>query len=564
VHLGLRREDARPVTRLGVNGVSDARAHGRAGRHRIHCPAVPGAQEVVSDLVEALRPIEVELAQAWWEASTHASEDVNRRKAELELTRRRLLADSDAFAAVETARGAADLDADLRRHLDLLHDAMVPNQVPEDLQRRIVELESDVEATFTSFRGELDGERVTDNTILDILRGSEDSDLRRQAWEASKQVGAAVAGPVRDLARLRNEAARSVGYRDHFALALGVGEMDEGRLLATLDEVDRYTGAPFEAWKRELDERLAARFEVAPGDLAPWHLDDPFFQDPPTAGALDLDARFADADLEALTVRTYDGLGLDVRPVLARSDLYGRDGKNQHAFCIDIDREGDVRVLCNVEPSERWMDTMLHEFGHAVYNEGVAPTLPWLVRDAAHALTTEGVAMLFGRLVHSPEWLGQVAGFPASELEKLRPRLAEARRASLLVFARWVLVVTHFERRLYADPDGDLDTWWWDLVERYQHVRRPPGRAEPDWASKIHLAVVPVYYQNYLYGELFASQLESALTARAGGFVDRREAGRFLADAVFAPGASRRWDQLVREATGEPLTAAHLAAHLAA
>ena len=514
------------------------------------------------ELVDRLHPVEVELAQAWWAASTHASPDANRRKAELELTRRQLLADREAFAAVRDARARTRDEGAVARQLDVLHDAMLPNQVPEELRRRIVDLETDVEATFTSFRGELDGEPVADNAILDILRGSVDGGLRRRAWESSKQVGAAVAGRVRELARLRNEAARAVGSRDYFALSLAVGEMDEGRLLATLDEVDRHTAAPFAAWKDTLDEALAVRFGVARGELAPWHFDDPFFQDPPARGAVDLDPLFADADLEALTVRTYDGLGLDVRPVLTNSDLYGRDGKNQHAFCIDIDREGDVRVLCNVEPSERWMDTMLHEFGHAVYNRGVDPSLPWLVRDAAHALTTEGVAMLFGRLVRSLDWLDRVAGVPAAELDRLRRPLAAARRAALLVFARWVLVVTHFERRLYADPDTDLDTLWWDLVERYQRVRRPAGRHEPDWAAKIHLAVVPVYYQNYLYGELFASQLERALTDRAGGFVDRREAGRFLTDAVFAPGAAGRWDHLVEGATGEPLTASHLAAQL--
>jgi peptidyl-dipeptidase A len=526
---------------------------------------VHDAGRLVDDLVGRLRPVEVDLARAWWDASTRASDEANRRKAELELARRQLLADPDAFAAVGAARAdAAEDGGDVRRQLDLLHDAMLPNQVSGDLQRQIVELETDVEATFTSFRGELDGERVADNAILDILRTSDDVGLRRRAWEASKQVGAAVADRVRSLARLRNQAARSVGQRDHFALALSVGEMDEARLFATLDEVDRHTEAPFRAWKAQLDDALAARFGVDREELAPWHLDDPFFQDPPARGAVELDPLFAAADLEALTVRTYDGLGLDVRPVLGASDLYGRDGKNQHAFCIDIDREGDVRVLCNVEPSERWMDTMLHEFGHAVYNRGVDRSLPWLLRDAAHALTTEGVAMLFGRLVRDPEWLGGVAQVPPGELDGLRRRLAAARRASLLVFARWVLVVTHFERRLYADPDADLDAAWWQLVERYQGVRRPAGRRQPDWAAKIHLAVVPVYYQNYLYGELFASQLETALTARAGGFVARREAGRFLADAVFAPGATHRWDRLIEAATGEPLSAAHLASHLAA
>ncbi len=521
------------------------------------------AEQLVADVEARLRPLEVALARAWWEASTHASEEADRRKAEIDLQRREVLADPAAFAAIREARSIGDcLDPLVRRQLDVLHDACAPHQVPDDLRRRLVELETDVDATFTSFRGELAGERVDDNAILEILGSSDDAALRQRAWEASKQVGEAVADRVRELARLRNEAARSLGHRDHFALALATGEMDEGRLFATLDKVDRATAGPFARWKRELDEALAERFGCALDDLRPWHLDDPFFQDPPASGAVDLDPVFEGADLEALTVRTYDGIGLDVRDVLARSDLYGRDGKNQHAFCIDIDREGDVRVLCNVEPNERWMDTMLHEFGHAVYDGNLRRDVPWLLRSAAHALTTEGVAMLFGRLVRDPAWLATVAGVASRDVDALRDRLDTARRAALLTFARWVLVVTHFERRLYTDPDADLDTLWWELVERFQRVRRPEGRHAPDWAAKIHLAVVPVYYQNYLYGELVASQLDATLATRAGGIVDREAAGRFLAGELFGPAATVRWDRLVEDTTGGPLTATHLARQL--
>jgi peptidyl-dipeptidase A len=208
------------------------------------------------------------------------------------------------------------------------------------------------------------------------------------------------------------------------------------------------------------------------------------------------------------------------------------------------------------------MDTMLHEFGHGIYDREVRRDLPWLVRGASHPLSTEGVAMLFGRLAHDPAWLATVAELSPDELEALGPRLDDARRAALLTFARWVLVVTNFERRLYADPECDLDTLWWDLVERYQHVRRPDDRGAPDWASKIHLAVVPVYYQNYLYGELVASQLDATLTRETGGLVAEPAAGRFLVERFFGPGASLRWDHLIEEATGEPLSAAHLAAQL--
>jgi peptidyl-dipeptidase A len=518
--------------------------------------------ELVAELEARVRPLEVELAHAWWDSNTAVSEETERRRTEADLAHRAALADAEAFAAIRAALDADDVDPTVRRQLEMLHDAFAPHQIPEDLRRRLVELETAVETAYTTFRGELDGERVDDNTILEILRTSDDSDLRRRAWEASKQIGAEVAERVRELARLRNEAAQMLGYRDHFALALATGEMEEDRLLATLDEVDRQTSVPFLAWKADLDHALMARFGCAEEELRPWHLDEPFFQDPPTSGAVDLDPAFADRDLVALTLRTYEGLGLDVAPVLERSDLYARDGKSQHAFCIDMDREGDVRVLCNVEPNERWMDTMLHEFGHGIYDREVRRDLPWLLRGASHALTTEGIAMLFGRLARDPAWLARVAGLSPAELEALGPRLEGARRAALLTFARWVLVVTSFERLLYEDPERDLDTLWWDLVERYQHVRRPDDRHAPDWASKIHLAVVPVYYQNYLYGELVASQLHATLARETGGLVEQPEAGRFLVDRFFAPGASLRWDHLVEHATGEPLNPAHLAAQL--
>ncbi len=555
---------------LGDEGeTADVTEHARHATPTRRLRAVPSVEDTVNVLESRLRPLEIALAEAWWESSTRSSPEADARRIEVELARREVLANPDTFAALQTARdgrthaGPAGSPNDfLPRCVDLLYDACLPHQVPAELRREIVELETRVESTFNNFRGTMHGQLVDDNTIAEVLRTSDDGQERHAAWEAAKQIGGEVASSIRQLAVLRNDAARALGFRDHFALALACGELDEARLLRTLDEVDDVTAAPFRTWKAHLDGQLAARFACALDELRPWHLDDPFFQSPPATGGVALDDRFAAADLEALTVRTYDGIGLDVRPVLSHSDLYGRPGKSQHAFCIDIDRDGDVRVLCNVEPSERWMETMLHEFGHAIYDREVDRHLPWLVRGAAHALTTEGVAMLFGRLTHDPRWLGTVAGVPAADVESLTPRLAASRRAAFLVFARWVLVMTHFERALYADPGQDLDDAWWSLVERYQLVSRPPGRRADDWASKIHLAVAPVYYQNYLYGELVASQLHAAITARSGELVDNESAGHYLAEQFFAPGAALRWDHLIERATGEPLTARHLVAQL--
>jgi peptidyl-dipeptidase A len=515
-------------------------------------------ETLVDDCAARLQPLEVALNTAWWAVNTDANDDNARRRADAEVAWSDALADADAFTAIRDARRTNGVDPLVARQLEVLEQAYTPHQLAPDLRRRIIDLQSDIEARFARFRGSIDSEEVDDNAILEILRTSTDVARRRAAWEASKLVGVEVAPDIVTLVELRNEAAHALGYRDHFALTLATTDYDEQRLFATLAEVDAITGAPFRAWKRGLDEQLASRYGIAVDAVRPWHYDDPFFQEVPQAAGVNLDPVLEGADLEGVTAETFAGIGLDVRGLLAHSDLRPRPGKVQHAFCIDVDREGDVRVLTNNVPGAFWTDTMLHEFGHATHFDGIDRALPWLLRTT-HMNTTEGVAMRCGRLVRQPDWLQNVAGVPAATVQELAPRLAAARRASLLVFARWVLVMTHFELGLYADPGAAHDDRWWELVERFQLVSPPDGRHAPDWAAKIHIAVAPVYYHNYLYGELTAS----ALTEAFGMLVDDRESGRALHERVFAPGASLRWDHLIERATGTPFGAAHLARDLA-
>jgi peptidyl-dipeptidase A len=86
-------------------------------------------------------------------------------------------------------------------------------------------------------------------------------------------------------------------------------------------------------------------------------------------------------------------------------------------------------------------------------------------------------------------------------------------------------------------------------------VAPPPGRSEPDWAAKIHVAVAPVYYHNYLLGEMLASQLEETCERECGGLVGSAEAGELLVSRVFQHGSSWRWDEVTKEATGGSLSA---------
>jgi len=522
---------------------------------------VSGANSLVDEIAGRLEPLAADLNRAWWDVNLEATDAHERRRLEADLAVSDLLADRSLFDRLGAARanGAGGLVA---RQLGVLHDAFLPRQVDDRIRTRIVELESSVDQRFNAHRGVVGGREVTDNEIKEILRHGDDVAVRREAWEASKTVGAAVADDVRELARLRNQAAHSLGHRDWFALSIATSEMDEDKLLATLDAVDRATAEPFARWKGSLDAQLATRFSCTVSELRPWHYADPFFQEVPDDGGVGLDHVFDGRDIVELSARTYDGIGIETRPILERSDLFPRELKCQHAFCIDVDRQGDIRILANVVPNHDWMDTMLHELGHGIFDAGIDPGLPWLLRSC-HLVSTEAIAILFGHLAADPRWLELVAGLDAGEARALAEPLRLRRAAQKALFARWVLVMTSFERSLYADPESDLDARWWELVGRYQLVAPPEGRQAPDWAAKIHIAAAPVYYHTYLYGDLLASQLAASLREHAGGLVDAPAAGRFLRERWFRPGLSVRWDELVEQATGEALSVRHYAADLA-
>jgi peptidyl-dipeptidase A len=220
----------------------------------------------------------------------------------------------------------------------------------------------------------------------------------------------------------------------------------------------------------------------------------------------------------------------------------------------------DVRVLANVRDDAYWMNTMLHEFGHAVYDKYINPALPYLLRTIAHINSTEAIAMMMGSLADDPGWLHSVAGVPEEEITFDLGELAGRRRDDGLVFTRWALVMYRFEKALYEDPDREeLNGLWWDLVERIQLVERPPDRDEPDWAAKLHVALAPVYYHNYVLGNLTAAQLRHHLEKDVvgGPFYEHELSGRYLQEAFFGPGARDDWKTTVLRATGESLHPAY-------
>jgi peptidyl-dipeptidase A len=521
-------------------------------------------KEFITTHVEKIKPLEKQANLAWWDAAVTGEPKAYDRSSEMQLQIRRVYSDPKDFAFLKEVKQSGQVkDPLLARQLTVLYNAYLANQIEPELLKQIVELGTQIEKNFSTFRGTIDGKKVTDNEIKDILKDETDSVKRGKTWLASKQVGAAVAADLVRLVKLRNEAARKLGFDNYHTMSLATGEQDVKELDKIFADLYQRTNKPFGKVKAELDQILAKKYGVAPDQLMPWHYHDPFFQETPMVYDLDLDVYYKDRDVRKLAEQFYAGLGLPVDAILARSDLYEKEGKNPHAFCTHIDREGDVRVLCNLKSNEYWMETILHELGHGVYDKYLDYSTPYLLRSPAHSFTTEAMAMFFGRLSRNPAWMQQMLGLSdaqRSEIEKVGGKYAQLKQ---LIFARWDMVMYYFEKALYANPDQDLTKLWWDLVEKYQLVKRPPNRTSPDWAAKIHFAVAPCYYHNYMLGELLASQWHHTLvnkvlalkSDKGVSYVGQKKAGQYLREKVFEAGDLYPWNEMIQRSTGEPLTA---------
>ncbi len=522
---------------------------------------VPEIADAVQSSVAHLRDLYIASAKAAWDAAVNSTPENLQAAADTRSAAMRYKSDSTEYARYRDwdQAQAASADPLLARQVHLLYNTFAQGQNDPELIEQLSALMQKLETAYYTFRAEIGGEHLPLNAVDKILDEELDSEERQEAWEASKELGPLVADLIRELARLRNKTAHKMGYANYHRMSLTLNEIDPDWLYGMLEDLAERTDVPFRKAKAALDAELSARFHVPVEDLRPWHYSDLFFQRPPKLGETDFDAYFADQKLEDLATRTYDGLGMDVRDILARSDLYERPNKDQHAFMIHIDREGDVRTLNNLRPDERWMETLLHELGHGVYDKYIPHDVPWLLRTPAHILSTEAMAELMGSMVLDRDWLINVRGLSATQADSLAEPAHQRDVLARLIFARWVMVVVSFERFMYEDPERDLDTLWWDLVEKYQLLTRPEERAMPDWATKNHIALAPAYYQNYLIGYMMAEQWRHWLTEHMGGLIDKKDAGNFFREKVFAPGATLPWNDALAFATGEKLNIAYYA-----
>ena len=282
-----------------------------------------------------------------------------------------------------------------------------------------------------------------------------------------------------------------------------------------------------------------------------------------------LEGTFPESDQLALTREALEALGYDFE--------HGRLDTAPHPFSTGT--QFDARVTTRFDESEP-LDSLastIHEFGHATYTLGLPREAYGSPLGEHRGLSVhESQSRLFENHVgrSEPFWELFVDRFNAHHDTDLTPRRAyeAANRvyddnlirveADELTYHLHIVLRFEIERELLA---GDLDVAavpavWNDRMERYLGVR--PDTDAEGCLQDIHWSHGSFgYFPTYSLGSVLAAQLYAAADAEIDGLGERIAAGEFdalhewLTENVHRHGRRYTTDELIRRATGEPLTA---------
>src|SRR3954447_8003866 len=147
------------------------------------------ARQFVADHEKNIKPLEIEIGRAWWNANVSGKDEDFAAKEQAENKLNDALADKQQFARLKKIHDGKLSDAVLKREMDVLYLQYLEKQVDPSLLKRMTSKANTIEKAFNVFRAKVSDKEYTDGEVRRVLQKSKDAAERKQVWEASKQVG---------------------------------------------------------------------------------------------------------------------------------------------------------------------------------------------------------------------------------------------------------------------------------------------------------------------------------------------------------------------------------------
>ncbi len=451
----------------------------------------------------------------------------------------------------------------------------------EDIVKERIKAETAQTEKLYGFKFSVDGKEITPNEINKILNESKNLEERRKAWEASKEVGKSLKDGLVHLRDLRNKVVQALGYKDYFSYMVSEYGMTNDEMMTLLHKFNRELNPLFRELHTYARYELAKKYGVKEvPDYIPSHwITNKWGQDwneMISVKGMNLDSALKTKTPEWFPKQAekfYVSIGFDSLPKVfwERSSLYpvAKDAgykKNTHASAWHMDLDKDVRSLMSIEPDAEWYETVHHEFGHIYYYMTYSiPENPFLMREGANRAYHEALGSMMGLAAMQKPFaagLGLVDG--NSPTDTIHQLLKDA--MNYAVFIPWSAgTMSQFEHDLYTEnlsPD-QFNKRWWDIVKQYQGIVPPTDRGEDycDAASKTHINDDPAGYYDYALSYILLFQVHDYIAKNilhqdphATNYFGNKEVGKFIQE-IMRPGGSGDWRKLLKDKTGEDLSA---------
>ncbi len=512
------------------------------------------------DLIQAyereIAPLDKGIAVAEYEAARGGSPYVYDRLGDLRVERALALSASERFKTVARWHREKTFDDPyLSRQIGHIYYNTLFCQADTAMLKRMARLETYLYEQVIRFLAEPSGaEEAGDMVSAGTFKPA-----------AQQAVKALLKDSIVAMVHCRNAVVRQAGFNDYYDYQLARMDLNRDSLESWFHTFDTMTKTSFLHLKDGIDDVLAARYGIPASALQSGHYQMTFFQDIFNLYDIGQSRSYENKNVANLATGFFESIGLYIRDIFLRSDMRPRPGKVSFAHCYDLDHRGDVRLFCSLEPNMESMSEVLCQGGFALYRENVSSTLPYLLKNMDYSVLCEGVGRMFRRMPFNVNWLqGMGIMYMPTDARRVRLESYMNLHAQQLIFCRWGLVMYHFERALYRDPDQDLDELWRKLEKTYQWSDRP-AEAENEgdsWVTKWHLVLRPCFYQNYLLGSAVACHLNAYVCDSilqtpdywTPDYMTMEEVGAFLKNKIFWHGDAYPWYEILERATGRPFS----------
>ena len=449
---------------------------------------------------------------------------------EVERKLRAVFNDVPFLASLKAAHLAAPI---LQRRRQLFLEAAADSQISTDAG--LAALVESVRKADSAMRYSVGG-RMLDRPELDNALGhSADRNTRQQAWLAEAHLTEATGPRIRQLMKLRNLLGPRYGNARFSDLMLERRATNRKELASWFAEIRSETEPEYRALLGRMQRELRI------DRVEPWDLQYYFSTLTPA-----LEDKFGFDGAWERTTRVSGRLGFDFArlPVDVKITDITFGG-----YTMPIWYGKEIRMLVSRHTGLLFADTILHESGHALHFSLVQePT--FILRDNYPPPMDEGLGQTMSLMLFRPEIATSVYGLSNEEAQALRER----RRLESNYAMRVLMVESEFELEAYDDPDQDFDALFDRICSKYLDV---DCHRSGNWGYDPYLAAIPLYVQNYVLAEMFAYQVHHALDRKFGSDWGE-QAGSYLRDKFLVRGGSLTLDQIMREGTGESLTAKYL------